>query len=93
MADHGSQGTQGGGASGFLQNMANTLPPMMNVLRDIAGVELPGYFGKLAPDGKPADIEVQGSGVVAGDGVAAPAVTALTPRAGSSETRPDAVRK
>jgi hypothetical protein len=26
--------------SGFLQSMANTLPPMMHVLRDIAGVEL-----------------------------------------------------
>lgn len=41
---------QGGksGASGFLQSMAGTLPPMMNVLRDIAGVELPGYVGKLA---------------------------------------------
>jgi flotillin len=41
---------QGGrsGASGFLQSMAGTLPPMMNVLRDIAGVELPGYFGKMA---------------------------------------------
>jgi hypothetical protein len=23
--------------------MAGTLPPMMNVLRDIAGVDLPGY--------------------------------------------------
>jgi flotillin len=35
-------------ASGFLQNMARTLPPMMHVLRDIAGVELPGYLGKVA---------------------------------------------
>ena len=34
--------------SGFLQSMASTLPPMMNVLRDIAGVELPGYLGKMA---------------------------------------------
>ena len=42
-----------GGASGFLQSMAGTLPPMMNVLRDIAGVELPGYVGRMtdaAPD-------------------------------------------
>ena len=42
-----------GGASGFLQSMAGTLPPMMNVLRDIAGVELPGYVGKLS-DAEPA---------------------------------------
>jgi flotillin len=46
---------QGGksGASGFLQSMAGTLPPMMNVLRDIAGVELPGYVGRLT-DAEPA---------------------------------------
>lgn len=41
-------GQGGKGASGFLQSMAGTLPPMMNVLRDIAGVELPGAFGKMA---------------------------------------------
>ncbi len=39
------------GASGFLQSMANTLPPMMNVLRDIAGVELPGYVGRITDEG------------------------------------------
>jgi flotillin len=42
------QGNGKGGASGFLQSMAGTLPPMMHVLRDIAGVELPGYLGRLA---------------------------------------------
>ena len=40
------QGT--GGASGFLQGMARSLPPMMNVLQEIAGVELPGASGRLA---------------------------------------------
>jgi flotillin len=43
-----------GGASGFLQSMAGTLPPMMNVLRDIAGVELPGYVAKLSDAEAPA---------------------------------------
>lgn len=42
------------GASGFLQSMAGTLPPMMNVLRDIAGVELPGYVAKLTDAEPPA---------------------------------------
>ncbi len=43
-----------GGAAGFLQNMAKTLPPMMHVLRDIAGVELPNYLGEMKPeDGLP----------------------------------------
>ncbi len=41
------QGT--GGASGFLQSMAKTLPPMMNVLQDIAGVELPNVLSRVAP--------------------------------------------
>ena len=48
----------GGGTSGFLQNMAKTLPPMMHVMREIAGVELPGYMGKFgteAPSVTPGD--------------------------------------
>ena len=47
-------GNGAGSASGFLQNMAKTLPPMMHVLRDIADVELPGFMGKLgdAEDGR-----------------------------------------
>lgn len=40
------EGGQGGGAANFLQNMARTLPPMMDVMRDIGGVELPGFMGK-----------------------------------------------
>lgn len=43
---------QGNGATAnFLQNMSRTLPPMMQVVRDIAGVELPAYLGTIAPDG------------------------------------------
>lgn len=51
--DSGS-GQAGSGASGFLQSMAKTLPPMMHVLRDIADVELPGFVGKVAPADGPA---------------------------------------
>lgn len=54
-------GANGAGTTSFLQNMAKTLPPMMHVLRDIAGVELPSYLGTLAKDG---------------DGVIEPPVTA-----------------
>jgi flotillin len=42
-------GNGGASASGFLQSMAKTLPPMMHVLRDIADVEIPG-IGKLSAD-------------------------------------------
>jgi flotillin len=47
----GGGGTGTAGASGFLQSMARTLPPMMHVLQDIAGVELPNYMPRMT-DGK-----------------------------------------
>ncbi|MGI9179830.1 MAG: hypothetical protein ACR2H9_04930, partial [Longimicrobiaceae bacterium] len=37
-----------GSTAGFLQNMARTLPPMMQVMKDIGGVELPEFMGRLA---------------------------------------------
>jgi flotillin len=45
-------GGDGKAAPNFLQGMTRTLPPMMHVLRDIAGIELPGYMGSIA-DGDP----------------------------------------
>jgi flotillin len=36
----------------FLQNLARTMPPMMNVLKDIGGVELPEYIAKLSPEAR-----------------------------------------
>jgi len=36
----------------FLQSMARTLPPMMQVLRDVGGVELPEAIFKVAGDGE-----------------------------------------
>jgi flotillin len=36
-----------GGTAGFIQNMGKMMPPMMQVLRDIAGVELPSYLGTM----------------------------------------------
>ncbi|MCP4194632.1 MAG: flotillin family protein [Planctomycetaceae bacterium] len=47
----------------FLSGMANTLPPMMQVMKDIGGVELPEAFVKLTGDqeqmdnGSPGDVE------------------------------------
>lgn len=35
----------------FLQSMARTLPPMMQVMKDIGGVEVPDYLAKLTPEG------------------------------------------
>lgn len=40
-----------GAATGnFIQGMANSLPPMMQVIKDIGGLELPAMFGKLIED-------------------------------------------
>lgn len=44
-------GSKDGGASatsGFLRNLAGSLPPMMHMMKDIGGVELPEYFAKFA---------------------------------------------
>jgi flotillin len=50
----GGNGNGTGATSGFLQNMARTLPPMMQIVKDIGGVELPEFLGKMAAeeDGK-----------------------------------------
>jgi flotillin len=39
-----------GGTAGFIQNVARSMPPMMQVLRDVAGVEVPGFLGAMAAD-------------------------------------------
>jgi flotillin len=48
----GGNGT--GATAGFLNNMARTLPPMMQVIQEIGGVELPAMFGKLVEEGSAA---------------------------------------
>jgi flotillin len=51
---------EGGGGSGksgtaaFVQDMARMMPPMMQVMKDIGGVEVPEYLAKLTPDAPPA---------------------------------------
>src|SRR5437773_1480531 len=39
--------------AGFLQNLARSLPPMMQILKDVGGVELPEYVARFS-DGKAA---------------------------------------
>jgi flotillin len=52
-----------GNTAGFLGNLANTLPPMLQVMKDIGGVELPESLVKITtePDGK-APAAVSGNG-------------------------------
>jgi flotillin len=46
----GNNGTGMSNTTQFLQSMARAMPPMMQILKDIGGVELPEYFGRLNPD-------------------------------------------
>jgi len=43
-------GKEGSNTANFLQNMARTLPPMMQVMRDVAGIELPETLLKVKLD-------------------------------------------
>lgn len=44
----------GSNTSHFLQNLARSMPPMMQIMKDIGGVELPDYLVKLTPEGRAA---------------------------------------
>lgn len=43
----GGNGGTGSNTSDFLKNMARSLPPMLQVMRDIGGVEVPEFIAKL----------------------------------------------
>ncbi len=46
----GGEGGNGSATSNFLSSMAGSLPPMLHMMRDIGGVEMPEYFGKLVDE-------------------------------------------
>lgn len=46
----GGGGDGKGSTAGFLNNLANTLPPMMQVMKDVGGVEFPEYFAKIVEE-------------------------------------------
>lgn len=48
--ENGGNGNGQTSTSNFLQGMSRTLPPMLQVMRDIGGIEVPEYLAKLAPD-------------------------------------------
>ena len=45
-------GSQNGhsATTGFLQSFARTLPPMMQIMKDIGGVEVPEYLARFTPE-------------------------------------------
>jgi flotillin len=50
--NNGSNGTGSGNVSHFLQSLARTLPPMMQVMKDIGGVEMPEYLVRMDKEPK-----------------------------------------
>jgi len=76
--ENGAQNGQTSTAN-FLQGMSRTLPPMMQVMKDIGGIEVPEYFAKLTPDSR-------NSSEVAGTGTS-PRSTATKPEMVSSHHR------
>jgi len=47
--------------TGFLQSFARTLPPMMQIMKDIGGVEVPEYLARLSPENGAAVTALAGS--------------------------------
>jgi flotillin len=45
----------GGSTSHFLQSLAHTLPPMMQVLKDVGGIEMPEYLVRMASEARGKD--------------------------------------
>ena len=43
-------GGSGNGAANFLRGMGSSLPPVLQIMKDIGGVEMPEYFGRLMGD-------------------------------------------
>ena len=46
----GGNGTGVNNTAQFLQGMARAMPPMMQILKDIGGIELPEYIARLNPE-------------------------------------------
>ena len=48
----GGSGDGKAGAAGFLRSLAGALPPTMQIMKDVGGVQMPDYFGTLVGDDK-----------------------------------------
>ena len=53
--ENGANGDGTTNTSSFLQGMARTLPPMMQIMKDIGGVELPEYIARFNTEQTPAN--------------------------------------
>jgi len=59
--DGGANGKDGSNATAnFLRGLGSTLPPMMHMMKNVGGVEMPKYFGKVV--GEEPESDEEGSG-------------------------------
>ncbi|NOT32445.1 MAG: flotillin family protein [Planctomycetes bacterium] len=50
----GQGGANGGNAAAnFIRGLGSSIPPVMQIMKDVGGVEMPEYFGKLMADADP----------------------------------------
>ncbi len=40
-------GGENGGAAGFVKRLGGMLPPMLQIMKDVGGIEMPEFFGKM----------------------------------------------
>jgi flotillin len=63
--ENGSGGSNGDGQTStahFLQSMARVLPPMMQVMKDIGGVEMPEYLARFSPEARSGPVSPEHNG-------------------------------
>jgi flotillin len=48
--ENGANGAGTSNTTNFLQSLARSLPPMLQVMKDIGGVEMPEYLARLTPE-------------------------------------------
>jgi flotillin len=54
----GVDGKGGNAAANFIRGLGSSIPPVMQIMKDVGGVEMPEYFGKLMADGPKPDAVV-----------------------------------
>ena len=85
--DGGGNGDGKNGTAGFLRNLAGSLPPMMNMMKDIGGVELPDYIGKIVEDLDTDKLAAATAGKTDGTTVAIPTDAPTKPSTPESKSR------
>jgi flotillin len=66
--ENGGNGSGTTNTAHFLQNLARVMPPMMQVLKDVGGVEMPEFLARLTPEQQPASATPAAASEAEGNG-------------------------